>query len=488
MPGIWGGVPVGGRYRVPVGLIEGRRRAAVGPLAVLLLALAAPGGGAAETVTPVPGAGSGGVVAKGVFFPESFTLANGLQVVVVTNRRVPVVTHMVWYKVGAADEAYGSSGIAHFLEHLMFKGTDTVEPGEFSRLVARHGGQDNAFTTWDYTGYYQTVASDRLEMVMRLEADRMAHLKLTDAVVTPERDVVLEERRQRTGNDPRDRLGEQVSATLFVHHPYGTPVIGWESEIRKLDRETALAFYRQWYAPNNAVLVVGGDIDAAQLRPLAERYYGVLPARPVPSRRRVDEPVLDTERRVVLRDAEVRQPSLARNYIAPSYRRGATEHAYPLQVLAEVMSGGADSRLYRSLVMERRLATSAWLSYSASALDYGTLSVGVSPMPGVDLAQAEAALDAEIRTLLTGGVTADEVETAKKRMLAQAAYSRDSLTAPAWTFGVALATGRTVDDVESWPQRIAAVTPDQVTAAARAVLSRKDPVVGVLLPDEGKGS
>ncbi|HYD32899.1 MAG TPA: pitrilysin family protein [Azospirillaceae bacterium] len=446
--------------------------------AALLLVTALPAGSAAADMPP-----------KGVYFPETFTLDNGLQVVVVTNRRVPVITHMIWYKVGAADEPHGASGIAHFLEHLMFKGTDTVAAGEFSRLVARHGGRDNAFTSWDYTGYYQTVASDRLEMVMRLEADRMANLRLLDEEVKPERQVVLEERRQRTGNDPRDRLGEQVSATLFVHHPYGTPIIGWEPEIQKLDREKAEAFYRQWYAPNNAVLVVSGDVDAAQLKPLAEKYYGVIRPRPVPSRTRVEEPGLGAERRVILRHEEVRQPSLYRMYVAPSYHRGETRHAYPLQVLAEIMSGGNTSRLYKSLVVEQRIATGASLGYSPGFWDYGTLSVGVSPVPGVELAKAEEAMAAEIRKLLLQGVTEEEVETAKRRMLADAAYARDSLTGPAYAFGIALATGQTVDDVESWPQRIAAVTADQVNAAAHAVLDQPGPVIGVLLPaGDPKGS
>ncbi|MCG5240006.1 M16 family metallopeptidase [Azospirillum doebereinerae] len=425
---------------------------------------------------------------KGVFFPESFTLANGMQVVVIPNRRVPVVNHMVWYKVGAADEERGVSGIAHFLEHLMFKGTDAVPPGAFSRIVAKNGGRDNAFTSYDYTAYHQNVARDRLELVMRMEADRMANLKLTDAVVYPERDVIIEERRQRVENEPADRIGEQINATMFVHHPYGTPVIGWPQEMANLTREEAERFYKTWYAPNNAILVVSGDVSADELKPLAEKYYGAIPARPVPERRRVVEPPISAERRVTLRDAEVRQPSVRRTWIAPSYRLDPDKQAYPLQVLAEIMSGGSTSRLYRSLVVEQKIATSAWLGYGPGAWDMGTLSVGATPAAGVEMDKLETALWAEIAKVVETGVTEEEVATARKRMLAEAAYARDSLTGPAQTLGSALATGQSLDDVENWPVRIDAVTAAQVNAAARAVLSQTNHVTGLLLPLQGKDS
>ena len=425
---------------------------------------------------------------KGVFFPETFTLSNGMQVVVVTNPRVPVVTHMVWYKVGAADEPLGESGLAHFLEHLMFKGTEEIPPGAFSRIVAKNGGRDNAFTSWDYTAYFQNVARDRLELVMKMEADRMSNLRLTDQEVYPERDVIIEERRQRVENEPADRIGEQINATLYVHHPYGIPIIGWPKEIAALTREDAESFYKTWYAPNNAVLVVSGDITAEELKPLAEKYYGGIPARAVPERNRVQEPPMSTARRVILRDEEVRQPSIRRSWLAPSYRTDKEGHAYPLQVLSEIMSGGPTSRLYRSLVVDQRIATSAWLGYSPSAWDITSLAAGASPAPGVPMDKLEAALEAEIQKLVEKGVTEEEVATAKKRMLAEAAYARDSLTGPAQTLGAAITTGQTIDDVENWPVRIDAVTADQVNAAARAVLGKTNHVTGLLLPLQDKGS
>ncbi|WP_372398420.1 pitrilysin family protein [Azospirillum sp. HJ39] len=462
-------------------LFPARRLAAAGLLA-LTLTVAAP-------TAPVPfGALPALAAEKGVFFPESFTLANGMQVVVIPNHRVPVVTHMVWYKVGAADEDRGQSGIAHFLEHLMFKGTDVIPPGEFSRIVAKNGGRDNAFTSYDYTAYYQNVARDRLEMVMRMEADRMANLKLTDAVVYPERDVIIEERRQRVENEPADRISEQINATMFVHHPYGTPVIGWPQEMSTLTREMAERFYKTWYTPNNAILVVSGDVTAAELKPLAERYYGAIPARPVPERKRVAEPPISASRQVELRDAEVRQPSVRRTWIAPSYRVDPDRQAYALQVLAEIMSGGSTSRLYRSLVIDQKVATSAWLGYGPTSWDMATLSVGASPAAGVSMDKLEAALWGEVDRLLKTGVTEEEVATARKRMLAAAAYARDSLTGPAQTLGAALATGQSLDDVESWPVRIDSVTAEQVNAAARAVLSQTNHVTGLLLPPTGKDS
>lgn len=472
-------------------------RAAAAALAAALLAAAAPAPAQAPPASPPasppaaaappsapPTAPPSAETRRGVFFPETFTLANGMRVVVVTNRRVPVVTHMVWYGVGGADEPRGKSGIAHFLEHLMFKATDEMAAGEFSRVVARNGGRDNAFTSWDYTAYFQNVARDRLELVMKMEADRMVDLRLTDEAVLPERDVVLEERRQRSENEPGDRLSEQLQAALFVHHPYGTPVIGWGHEIRGLDRADAEAFYRAWYAPNNAVLVVSGDVTAEELRPLAERYYGSIPARPVPERARVQEPPLSAERRVILRDAEVRQPSLRRIYHAPSYRRGATEHAYALQVLSEILGGGATSRLHRELVLDRRLAIGAGSGYSPTALDLAAFGLYLTPAPGVEIERVEAAMDEVVDKALEEGVTAEEVETAKSRMQRDAIFARDSLQGPAYAFGMALTTGGTAEEVESWPARIAAVTTEQVNAAARHVLGQTGYATGVLLPAE----
>lgn len=425
-----------------------------------------------------------GWASTGLFDPETFTLDNGMEVVVVTNRSAPVVSHMVWYRVGAADEPPGKSGIAHFLEHLMFKGTPTVPDGAFSATIARNGGQDNAFTSWDFTAYFQNVAVDRLPMVMELEADRMTNLVLSEEDVETERAVILEERRQRIDNSPSGRLSEQMFAALFQNHPYGTPIIGWAHEIVGLERQDALDFYQDWYAPNNAVLVVTGDIDAEELRPLAEQFYGVIPARPVPARFRPSEPEQSAERRVILRDPQVQQADWRRFYLAPSYADDPGDvDSYALQVLNEVLGAGGTSRLYRALVIDQRLAVGAGTAYSGGDLDQTVFAAFITPRPGADLDAVEAAFEAEIERLLTDGLTEEELEPAKERLVIGSVFARDSLMAPARTFGAALAVGRTAADVEAWTDRIAAVTADEVVNAARAVLRRDRSVTGLLLPE-----
>ncbi|MDH3660667.1 MAG: insulinase family protein [Alphaproteobacteria bacterium] len=420
-----------------------------------------------------------------VFDPETFTLDNGMQVVVITNRRASVVTHHVWYRIGSSDSPPGKSGLPHFHEHLMFKATTNMESGAFSKEVARNGGNENAFTGPDYTGYFQTIAKDRLELVMKMEADRMTNLVLAEDEVLRERDVVLEERSMRVDNNPSARFAEQMNAAQFLHHPYRMPVIGWRHEIEAYSREDSLDFYRTWYAPNNAVLLVAGDIDAEELRPLAEKYYGVIPAREIPERVRVKEPPQAAARSLTLRDARVRQPSWLRSYLAPSFASGETEHAYPLTVLAEILGGTSTSRLYRSLVIDQKIATSAGAYYRGSALDLATFRIYASPKPGVDMDQLEAAVDAELERLRDEPITADEVARATKRLVAEAVYARDSMSGAVRSFGIALTTGRSVDDVEAWPERIAAVSADDIAAAALAVLAPERSVTGQLLPEVG---
>jgi len=426
-----------------------------------------------------------GDAAAGVFNPETFTLDNGMQVVVVPNHRVPVVTHMVWYRVGAMDEPPGKSGVAHYLEHLMFKGTETPAPGEFSRLVSQSGGRENAFTSQDYTGYFQTVAKEHLATVMELEADRMTNLVLTAEVIEPERQVILEERRQRVDNRPAGLLGEHVSSALFLNHPYRIPVIGWEHEIRALTMDDIVGFYRRFYAPNNAILVVAGDVTAAEVRPLAERFYGPIPAAASPVRAEADEPPQHAARRVVLRDARVGQPAWGRHYLAPGHLSEDSHHAEALDVLAEVLGGGTTSRLYRSLVVDQALAVSAGAYYDPSSRGPARFGIYASPRPGVGMDALEDAVDAELKRILADGIVATELERVKARVRANAIYVRDSLSTGARALGAALAVGRTVDDVESWPERMAAVTAEDVAAAAAAVLREERSVTALLLrPDD----
>lgn len=422
-------------------------------------------------------------VPASLFNPETFTLANGLEVVVVTNRRAPVVAHWLWYRVGTADSPRGKSGLPHFLEHLMFKGTEAVPPGEFSKIVARHGGNDNAFTGHDYTAYFQMIAKDRLELVMGMEADRMANLRLADEHVYPERDVVLEERRQRVENEPAAILGEQVAAAQWLHHPYRLPVIGWLHEIAAYTREDCERFYADWYTPNNAILVVVGDVDAEELRPLAEKAYGGIPARPLPERARTQEPPQHAERRLTMRDGRVKQPNIVRSYLAPSFASEGSEHAYPLEILAEILGGGQTSRLYRSLVVEQGLAAGAGAYYRGTSRDRTSFRFYASPRPGVELDRLEAALDAEIAALLADGVTEAEVDRTRRKMLAEAVYALDSLAGAAHIFGGSLCSGLTIADVEGWPASIAGVTKAAVDAAAREVFRPERSVVAKLLPE-----
>jgi zinc protease len=430
---------------------------------------------------PQPAAAEAG---KGVFQPETFTLANGLQVVVVTNRRAPVVLHMMWYKVGAADEPPGKSGIAHFLEHLMFKGTKEHPGGMFSKIVARNGGQENALTSSDYTAYYQSVARDRLETVMKIEADRMLNLDLPEKEVEAERKVILEERRQRTENSPRSILWEQANAALYLNHPYRIPTIGWEHEMKTLSKADAMDFYRRWYGPNNAILVVAGDVTAADVRPLAEKYYGVIARRDIPERARPLEPPHRHARRVTYKDARVDVPNWSRFFIAPSYNRGETKHVYALQVLSEILGGGATSRLYQEIVVRQKLAASAGAGYSGSSFDYSNFYLYASPRTGIEIDKVEAAMEAAIAELLEKGVTAEEVARAKQVLIDRAAFAHDNLRTGAMSFGVALTTGRSVADVEAWPERIGKVTVDEINAAARHVLKDTGSVTAILLGDK----
>jgi zinc protease len=417
--------------------------------------------------------------------PSYFKLANGLEIVVIPDRRTPVVTHMVWYKVGAADEPPGKSGIAHFLEHLMFKGTERFPSGRFSGTVAGIGGQENAFTANDYTGYFQRVSKDHLPQLMALEADRMTGLILSDDVVRPELQVVLEEQNQRVANDPAAQLGEQVAAALYLNHPYGKPVIGWRPEIEKLNREDALAFYRRFYTPNNAVLVVAGDVTPEEVKTLAEETYGkVEPRAEIGPRVRPQEPEPISVRQVTFADRRVAQPSLQRSYLVPSDTTANPGEAEAIDVLSHILNHGSVSRLYRKLVVEKGVAASVGGWYQSSALDATRLAIYVTPRAGVTLPDAEAALDAALAEVIEKGVTAEEISRAKERMIADMIYAQDSQSSLARIYGVALTTGSTVERVRDWTDRIRAVQPDAIQAVAQRYLDKRRSVTGYLVRDE----
>jgi zinc protease len=415
------------------------------------------------------------------FDAETFTLANGLQVVVVPFHRAPVATQMLYYKAGAFDDPVGKSGIAHFVEHLMFRGTKETPPGAYSRIVAENGGRENASTGPDYTLYYQTVAVDRLELVMKLESERMSDLVITDDQVTPEREVIIEERRSRIDNVPEALLSEQREAVLLLNSHYRLPSIGWLHEMRGLAAEDARRFYGTWYAPNNAILVIAGDVTTERVRALAEKYYGPVPARPVPSRQMLAEPPKVAATRLEMTSDRVASAQWSRSYLAPSYLDADGRSADALEVLAELLGGGSSSRLYRSLVVEKKLATSAGAVYYGQR-GTGSFMTYAEPRQGVSVADLETALVAEVGAFMREGALAEDVERVKQRLQASAIYSRDSLSGPARIIGASLAMGRTLDQVEAWPERIGAVTPEQVTSLAREILKDDAAVTAVLLP------
>ncbi|MBO0332244.1 insulinase family protein [Sneathiella sp. CAU 1612] len=421
-----------------------------------------------------------------LFDPKVTTLDNGLQVVVLEDHRAPVVTHMVWYKVGAADEKPLKSGIAHFLEHLMFKGTKTLQPGEFSEIVAENGGQENAFTSQDYTAYFQNVSVDKLPLFMEMEADRMTNLILTDEIVAPELKVVLEERSQRTDNNPAALFGEQFDAAQFLAHPYGTPVIGWRHEIENLTTEDALDWYKTYYAPNNAILVVAGDVNAEEVFELAEQYYGPIPAREIPKRERVQEPPQLAKRVIEMSDKRVRQPSWRQSYLAPSARSEDQENVRALEVLSQILGGGVTSRLYNDLVVEKKIATNAGAYYQSGSYDKSTFVLYGSPTPDHSLEDIETAVQATIEDIVKNGVTEKELIRAKKKLLADAIYARDSIRGAANILGSSLASGETIENIVNWPTHISKVTAAEIQNAAEALFDERQSVVGRLLPEPAK--
>lgn len=413
-----------------------------------------------------------------------YQLENGLELVVIPDRRAPIVTHMVWYEVGAADDPPGQSGIAHFLEHLMFKGTEKYPAGTLDRMVNELGGNTNAFTNADVTAYFQTVPPDALGDMMAIEADRMRNLVLPPEVIEAERNVVLDERRQRVDANPRAILAEEVNATLFQNHPYRIPIIGWEAEIRALDDADALDFYHRFYAPNNALVVVAGDVDPEAVKALAEQTYGAVERGPdLPPRERAIEPTPDTSRTITLRDARVSLPSFSRTWQVPSYHTAdASGEAEALDLLAAVLSQGSRSRLYQEFMVKTNRAAQAGAGYSGGAYDMGTFALYGTPRPGTTLEDLETAIYAEVDKLIAEGITPTELERVKRAFLRSTIFARDDQATMAQVYGSWISSGRSIEDIATWPDRIEAVTLEQVQAVARKYLRPEIAVTGYLLP------
>ncbi len=412
----------------------------------------------------------------------TYELDNGLEIVVIEDHRAPVVVHMLWYRAGAADETPGVSGIAHFLEHLLFKATDTLASGEFSEIVAANGGTDNAFTSQDTTAYHQRVAADRLGLMMQMEADRMRNIRLTEDDIITERQVILEERNQRTESSAGALFGEQRRAAQYLNHPYGIPVIGWKHEMEELSLEDALTFYRKYYAPNNAILIVAGDVQPDEVLELAKTHYGPLePTVGLTRRDRVTEPPQIAERRITYADPRVSQPYVIRTYLAAERNPGAQEEAAALMMLSEILGGsGVTSVLGNKLTIETQQAVHASAFYSGTSLDKTTFGLIIVPTPDKTLEEAEAALDDAIAAFMEEGVDEAHLERIKRQVRAGQIYAEDNVGALARRYGTALTSGLTIADVEAWPDVIQAVTADDIMAAAAKVFDRTQAVTGYL--------
>jgi zinc protease len=410
----------------------------------------------------------------------TYTLDNGMEVVVIEDHRAPVVVHMVWYKIGSADEPVGASGVAHFLEHLLFKGTDVQEPGEFSATVAANGGSDNAFTSYDYTAYFQRIAADRLELMMQMESNRMNNLRITPEDVETERQVILEERNQRTENNPNALAREQFNAALFQNHRYGVPIIGWKHEMEQLDLQDALDFYDLYYSPNNAILVVAGDVEPKEVLALARQYYGAIPAEEhLPVRERPQEPPQRAERRITYVDARVSQPFLIRSYLAPERDPGAQSEAAALVYLAELLGGSPfTSALGQALQFDSQTAIYTNASYDGSRLDDGTFSFAVVPAEGVSLSEAEAAMDEVINAFMEAEIDPARMDSIRTQLRASEIYALDNVDGLARRYGAALTQSLTIADVQAWPDILQAVTEEDIKAVAAKVFNRDQAVTG----------
>jgi zinc protease len=412
---------------------------------------------------------------------STFQLDNGMDVVVIEDHRAPAVVHMLWYRAGSADESPGVSGVAHFLEHLLFKGTEKLEPGEFSEIVKANGGRDNAFTSFDYTAYFQRVAADRLGLMMEMEADRMKNIQLDREDILTERDVIIEERNQRVENDPGSLFREQRMAAQYLNHPYGTPIIGWRHEMVNLDLDDALAYYDQFYSPNNAVLVVAGDVQPDEVLALAQEHYGPIPRNEaLPERMRPAEPPQMAERRLTFEDPRVAQPYVMRSYLAPERDPGDQRTAAALTLLAEVLGGSQTSVLAQKLQFEEKRSVYAGAFYRGLSLDDTTFGIVNVPTEGVSLEEAEADMDRVVAEFLENGVDTEQLDRIKFQLRASQVYELDSSNSLARRYGAALTSGLTIEDVHEWPDILQSITPEEIIAAGKEVFNRDNAVTGFL--------
>lgn len=415
-----------------------------------------------------------------LFDIEEYRLANGATLLVVENRKAPIVKHMVWYRVGAADELPGKGGAAHLLEHLMFRGTTKAADGEFNRLMQQNGADSNAFTSLDYTAYHQNLDISRLELAMALEADRMQNLDFSDEAFASERDIVFQERKQVVDNQPLSAFSEALRRGLWQTHPYAAPISGTEEEILSLTKDDIMDFYRRHYAPENAVIILSGDIDGQTAYRLAEKYYGRVPARPAAAKAVFPELDPHTRSSLSMRLPRVELPRVVRSYVVDSYNTDAGQ-IYPLSVLAVYLGEGDISALYRELVVKRRLALAVSASYDYASRSYGTFSLSAVPAPGISVEELKIALDEAVANALER-LNDGELNRVKNRMLAGLVYLKDNPFDAAYIVGSLYAVGMSKDDIENYADNIRKVDVPAVKKAAEKLLTASAAAEGTAEP------
>lgn len=410
------------------------------------------------------------------------TLDNGLKVIVKEDHRAPVVVQQIWYRVGSMDEVTGKTGISHALEHMMFKGTKTVPPGQFSVRIAAAGGRENAFTGYDYTAYFQQLHKSHLPLAMQLESDRMENLVVSPTEFAKEIRVVMEERRWRTDDDPHSLLQEELMAAAYQEHPYHHPVIGWMDDLQHLSAADVKAWYTRWYDPANAVLVVAGDVDPAAVFAQAQKYYGGIPGHPLPPRRAYIEPKQEGIKRIVVK-APAELPYLLMAYHAPVLRDTAHDwQPYALQVLAGILNGNGAARLDKTLVREQRLASEVDVGYDTVSRGPGLFMLAGTPSQGKTAAQLEAGIRAQLAKLAKDGVKPDELKRVKAQVTAAEVYKRDSVFYQAMQIGQLESAGLSYKDIPLMLQKVQEVTAQQVQQVARDFFNDDNLTVAVLDP------
>ena len=410
------------------------------------------------------------------FEPKTHTLENGLKIVVIENNRVPAVANSIWYKVGSADEPEGKSGIAHFLEHLLFKGTDKLKPGEFSQIVSRNGGKENAFTSKNYTGYFQLINKSKLDLVMSLEADRMKNIKLIKKEFENEKTVVLEERYSRVDNNPSSLLTEQINASLYMNHPYRKPIIGWEHEIKDLTLEDVMSFYKKYYSPNNAIIVVCGDVSLDEVVIIAKKHFGSINPSKIKKRIWTEEPTQHAPRKIILKSKNTAIPVFKRHYLVPTYTK-SKEESLTLEVFSEIFGNPSTGLLYEEFVKNKKLATSAASYYYPDGFGHTSFTISIIPKKNIKLEEIEKHLDEFLKKF-----DSKKLNKIKKRFVNDTIFAQDSLYMGMRIFGSALTTGYSLEEIINWPDDINKISLKDLELYVPKIFNKKSSVTGYLLP------